>query len=243
MATQEQRTSARIRELNQGQGVSTFDLSGSPVRAWARNTADMSLNSTPTAVPVGSWDRGNHDGGMSSVVPASVVRRNVTQRRSRGREKDDGMTAPDPSILSRRPRSRSKDRRYSIEVEGLATADCERQGWRSASAVSHPTSISPDSKDLAESTFTHHGKSKEWKFQPVSNASKMTDNNTTPGNFVTGSSIAVLPESPSAQMDQATPFLRDYIPSKESDPELHRVLTQYWYDRQEAVRGLGDALG
>ena len=118
MTAQEHRTAARIRELNQGQGMSTVDASGSPVRAWAPNTAGDNLDSTPTAVPVGSWDHGNQDDGMSSVVPASVVRRNVTQRRSRGKEKDDGMTAPNPSILSRRPRSRSKDRRYSIEIEG-----------------------------------------------------------------------------------------------------------------------------
>jgi hypothetical protein len=127
MAAQEQRTSARIRELTLDQGMATYDLSGSPVRARGRNTAGISLGSTPTAVSVGSWDPGHQDGGIPSVVPATVVRRNITQRRSRGKEKHDGTTSPDPSMLSRRPRSRSKDRRYSIEVEGLAAADCERQ--------------------------------------------------------------------------------------------------------------------
>ncbi len=144
MAAQEQRTSARVRELTMGQGMSTYDLSGSPVRAGGRSATGISLDVTPTAIPVGSWEPRHHGDGIPSVVPATVVRRNITQRRSRGKEKDDGTIAPDPSILSRRPRSRSKDRRYSIEAEGLTAGNCERQDWRSASAVNRPTPISPE---------------------------------------------------------------------------------------------------
>jgi hypothetical protein len=246
MAAQEQRTTARIRELTQDQGLSNYGLSESPVRAWGRNTADASLDSTPTAVSVGSWNSGYHEGGMSNVVPVTVVRRNITQRRSRGWEMDNGSTAPDPSILSRRPRSRSKDRRYSIEAEGIAVVGCERQDWRSASAANRPTFIAPDFKDLdvgLQSSSRQNVKSEEGKFRRESNSPKKTDSTTTPDKFVRGSNSAVLPESPSAQMDQIAPFLRDYIPSEETDPELHRVLTQHWYDRQEVVRGLGDALG
>ena len=235
MAAQEQRTSSRIRELTMGQGMSTYDLSGSPVHASGRSATGISLDVTPTAIPVGRLESRHHDDGTPSVVPATVVRRNITQRRSRGKEKDDGTIAPDPSILSRRPRSRSKDRRYSIEAEGLTVEDCERQDWRSASAVNRPTPISSEFKELdvgLQSSSRHHAKSEEGKFQSERNSSKGAEVN------VRSRSLAELPERLSAQ----TPFLREQIPSEESDPELHRVLTQYWYERQEAVRGLGDAL-
>ncbi len=43
-------------------------------------------------------------------------------------------------------------------------------------------------------------------------------------------------------MDSTAPFLRDFIPSEEEHPELHKSLTQKWYERQDVVRGLGDAL-
>ncbi len=39
------------------------------------------------------------------------------------------------------------------------------------------------------------------------------------------------------------PFRRERIPPQTTHPVLHWHLTQLWYDRQEAVRGLGDALG
>jgi hypothetical protein len=55
----------------------------------------------------------------SLCVPESAVRKNITQRRSRGKTKDEGNIAPDASMISRRPRSRSKDRRYSIESVGI----------------------------------------------------------------------------------------------------------------------------
>ena len=58
--------------------------------------------------------------GRTAMVSGSILRRNITQRRSRGRSRDDGDEAPDPSLLARRPRSRSKDRRYSMESTGAA---------------------------------------------------------------------------------------------------------------------------
>ena len=52
----------------------------------------------------------------------SIGKRNITQRRSRGRSsRDDGTRAPDPALLARRPRSRSKDRRYSVESTVIAS--------------------------------------------------------------------------------------------------------------------------
>jgi hypothetical protein len=49
-------------------------------------------------------------------MQVAISKRNITQRRSKGRSsKEDGTTVPDSSIAARRPRSRSKDRRYSVE--------------------------------------------------------------------------------------------------------------------------------
>ncbi len=42
--------------------------------------------------------------------------------------------------------------------------------------------------------------------------------------------------------DPTPPFMREAIPTEESNPDLHHKLTQLWYQRQNAVRGLGDAL-
>jgi hypothetical protein len=54
------------------------------------------------------------------VLPLSstAARKTITQRRSRDRGMNGGYLVPNPNLLSRRPRSRSKDRRYSIESEG-----------------------------------------------------------------------------------------------------------------------------
>jgi hypothetical protein len=59
----------------------------------------------PTASPSGS----------SALIETLSMKRNITQRRSRGRVSDDGGTATNSLLLLRRPRSRSKDRRYSVE--------------------------------------------------------------------------------------------------------------------------------
>ena len=59
--------------------------------------------------------------GSLNLVEQLSMKRNVTQRRSRGRVSDDGSTALKSSLLSRRPRSRSKDRRYSMENQAPDT--------------------------------------------------------------------------------------------------------------------------
>jgi hypothetical protein len=43
-------------------------------------------------------------------------------------------------------------------------------------------------------------------------------------------------------VDPRAPFLWEYIPSEQTHPVLHRHLTSLWYERQEALRGMGDAL-
>jgi hypothetical protein len=44
------------------------------------------------------------------------------------------------------------------------------------------------------------------------------------------------------QRDTTAPFLKESIPALEIHPVLHQALTKLWYERQEAVRGMGDAL-
>ena len=60
---------------------------------------------------------------------ANSMKRNITQRRSRGRVSDDGSTAPISLLLSRRPRSRFKDRRYSLESKTI-NDDFAIDGWQ-----------------------------------------------------------------------------------------------------------------
>ena len=55
-------------------------------------------------------------------------RHNITQRRSRGRSGDDADSIVDPTIAARRPRSRSKDRRYSVKSNGAVS-------WRDSDAA------------------------------------------------------------------------------------------------------------
>jgi hypothetical protein len=60
--------------------------------------------------------------GETPLLQSSIGKRNITQRRSRGRSsRDDGTIAPDPTLVARRPRSRSKDRRYSVESTVVAS--------------------------------------------------------------------------------------------------------------------------
>jgi hypothetical protein len=60
--------------------------------------------------------------------------------------------------------------------------------------------------------------------------------------------VREVPTSPSwpfslSRLDTTAPFLREFIPAQDAHPDLHHTLTRLWYDRQEAVRELGDALG
>jgi hypothetical protein len=119
---QETRVTARVRELMAGR-----TLTPNGARAQPNGEGSSSVESPE---------------GQHAVVPPTAVRRNITQRRSKGRAKDEGETAPMASLLSRRPRGRSKDRRYSLESIGKEAtgigAACESQDWRSTSARFKP---------------------------------------------------------------------------------------------------------
>ena len=89
-------------------------------------------------------------------APESALRRNITQRRSRSKVKDDGLLAPDASLMSRRPRSRSKDRRYSMESTGIRSP--ELQDSRPAMTVVKPKSgaLSTRILELSHLEPDHH---------------------------------------------------------------------------------------
>lgn len=74
-------------------------------------------------------------------IPATYLRRNITQRRSKGREKDDGTTIPRASLVSRRSISRAQDQLY-VSESSARVEDCERQGWRSTSSMTQPRNFS-----------------------------------------------------------------------------------------------------
>jgi hypothetical protein len=124
---QEQRVNTRVRELMEGSANDPKD----------HRTYDDCME-----VPGASRDPVLLS---DSVVPSTVIRRNITQRRSKGKSVDKGEMAPRSSLLLRRPRSRSKDRRYSFESTG-GIADCERPDWRAASARFPPTTARRDPK-------------------------------------------------------------------------------------------------
>ena len=127
---QERRTATRMSELmNEAKGSDGVDLQ-------IQEPLTTNVERSPR-------DRGGFSGSpvrssilgpsAASVASASGARRNITQRRSRDKVKDTGDSAPSSALLARRPRSRSQDRRYSLESRG-GIEDCERQDWRATSA-------------------------------------------------------------------------------------------------------------
>ena len=102
----DQAASASVRVLsdNVGSIKKRSPLAGYEDRKTRQMGQSSSLNAVSSSPAIGS----------SRKFTSSMVKRNITQRRSKGRSSDDGSTAPDPSVLSRRSRSRSKDRRYSL---------------------------------------------------------------------------------------------------------------------------------
>ena len=245
----ENRTQARVKELLQGATMSP--QGGGAPESVTRSAIKLS--------PAESVKRGSD----VTNLPNTEVRRNVTQRRSRGRARDEGEQAPLESLLSRRPRSRSKDRRYSVESSG-ETADCERQDWRSAGARFQPSGAprmayqtvpysmyDPDQGlriNLDRVTpRSEKGAEKVWEDQEETRDLGDTSHaRSYPAYRVpssTGVSEGVVrPHGFQPPRNPTMPFLKEYIPRKLDNPELHDFLVEKWYERQVAVRGLGDAL-
>jgi hypothetical protein len=252
MEAQANRTSRRLREILQedntnddehvgGRSDDTINgvriFTGQPLRS-------AMFDSSPVeAIPV--------EEAAATLVPPTAVRRNVTQRRSRDKGRDEGDRAPSAALLSRRPRSRSKDRRCSMESTG-ARHDCERQDWRATRALVQPSQTSSNTYRIAsyqnsDPRFSSKG-SHEEESSLVTSQSKARGDHAQPDDhqgFFPAKGNKGSPGSGKMSVplfDRTKPFLRDYIPSESENPELHRSLTQKWYERQDVVRGLGDAL-
>ncbi len=181
------------------------------------------------------------DPGSSSdgALPGTAVRRNITQRRSKGRAKDDGETAPRASLLARRPRSRCKDRRYSVETVGNE-AECERKDWRAVSARHPPPStpggiyrIAPYPAGDPEYGLRYarplHGPSLLSPEHGEVKGNMGVRGHGRDNKHDTSSMPVAQPESRvsassgiSAQMDTSIPFMKDMIPSEKEYPALHR---------------------
>ena len=225
---QEARVTARMRELMMGRTLTPDGARAKP------NGGSSSSVESPE--------------GQHMMVPPTAVRRNVTQRRSKGRATDVGDTAPMESLLTRRPRSRSKDRRYSLESIGRESprigAACESQDWRSASARFGP----PRAKDgVYDVRPNSENKGVRIEFDDRENITGTGMNLPHLAYRVPSSTnVREVQNSPAVpslvRRDTTAPFLKEYIPALEIHPVLHQALTQLWYERQEAVRGLGDAL-
>ncbi len=158
------------------------------------------------------------------VLPGPTVSRNITQRRSRGRSRDDEPMASVSSILARRPRSRSKDRRYSIEsTTGFPVQDSApdvsfvgSQDWRSARALGKPKT-----QPLPERTHVpdQHGTVRDGLRSP--NPRLQSSDGASGGNGV---------------------FLKQLIPGEEVDPQLRAHLLELWDQRQAASVAMNMAL-
>ena len=237
----ESRTTARVRELTQGVETLPHDGRGGSPDSGAVNAV---LRNDPDGV------RGElMESSSGSAVPPTVVRRNVTQRRSRGKPKDEGDSLPPASLLARRPRSRSKDRRYSLESTG-GMKNCERQDWRSAS-IRVPSYLPGEmNRQTERPTPSHHGgKGKGAEDQTAGDRqgrireAQVDMAYRVPSSTRTNKSLPeTLFDGRQRLLDPTASFTREFIPSERTNPELHHKLTQLWYQRQNAVRSLGDAL-
>jgi hypothetical protein len=157
------------------------------------------------------------------VLPGPTVSRNITQRRSRGRSRDDEPMAAVSSILARRPRGRSKDRRYSIaSTTGFPVPDSDPDAsfvgshWRPARAM-----VEPKTQPLPERTHVsdQHGTARDGLRSP--NPRLQSSDGASGGNGF---------------------FLRQLIPEEEVDPQLRAHLLELWDQRQAASVAMNMAL-
>jgi hypothetical protein len=265
------RTSRRMRELQE-------EAMSSSATAYQDDEENLSdhMETSPSQEDR-RYETINESSSSKARVPATEARRNITQRRSRGRAKDAAELLPRADLLTRRPRERAQDRRYSSESMG-GLEDCERRDWRATSArflpraVEKKPSLEERSRTIHLSPYAFVSRDDEqdrgmdddeqtYRLVPFSEVNSVQEVTNLNGDrpYVTGNSsrensqIHGMVKSPvpfsSLQMnlDQRMdsgpiPFLRRDIPTESENPELHKSLTEKWYRRQEAARGLGDAL-
>jgi hypothetical protein len=182
-----------------------------------------------------------------SRVPESVMRRNITQRRSRGKVKDEDDQAPDTSRVSRQPRSRSKDRRYSVKSTGVLHRP-ERsftgmQDVRPARAMVQPKVPASSTRiyDLSHSTSYHHPDDTRRSVEEHEGLQRPGPQNTLP--------FAHVPhdphdhgESKESEDGMNTIFMKHFIPEEDDHPQLRDHLLQLWEQRQSMAVAMNVAL-
>jgi hypothetical protein len=139
------RTSERVRELMRDGTPSSGRKAELVEDATGNGLQQRKVLEDPNYIPMFTGTplrSGMFDPPAERVVPATEARRNITHRRSRDRVRATGDLSPNPALVSRLPRRRSRDRRYSLESEGIVE-DCERQEWRATSARFQPQSNLP----------------------------------------------------------------------------------------------------
>ena len=249
MEAQEWRTAMRMSTLmDEVTGSTGVDLQTqvSPATNVVRSPGNPVMS---TGSPLRSSILGSSSASMASALG---VRKNITQRRSRDKLRDVGASAPASDLLARRPRSRLED---SLESRGRLE-DCESQEWRATSARVLPRtaekkpSLEERGRTVHLSPYAFVSSDDEGNNETGDEQGVRT--NTQTGLAYRGPSSTRFSESdsessssdsiPVTHLDPATPFLRRHIPPEDKYPSLHKHMTDLWYARQEAIRGLGDAL-
>ena len=242
------RTAQRIREINAGSARMRVDDEFSPLKFnddddVATATIDNRVQSSP---PTSSYQDAI---GASSTIrtdefsraPESAMRRNITQRRSRTKTKDEGLLAPDISMVSRRPRSRSKDRRYSVESTGIRSP--ELQDSRPAMAMVKPkdSALSTRIPDLSHSESYHHYDDTSQGVKEHESLQRSMSKESSPSDHF-HHATQFLGESMDSEDDMNTVFMKHSIPDGDDHPTLRDQLLLLWEQRQAMAVAMNVAL-
>ena len=173
-------------------------------------------------------------------VPESALRRNITQRRSRSKSKDEGMLAPEASMMSRRPRTRSKDRRYSMESTGIRNP---KQDSRPATAVVPPKSgaLSTRIPALSHPESDHHDDEMSQGAEDQEYLQRSRPKGPLPSAH-SHHDKPLFEESMEYAGDMNTVFMKHSIPDEEDHPTLRAQLLLLWEQRQATAVAMNVAL-
>lgn len=182
-----------------------------------------------------------------SRVPESAMRRNITQRRSRGKAKDEDDRVLDASRVSRRPRSRSKDRRYSIESTGVLhhpeLSFTDMQDVRSARAMVRPKAPASPARihDLSHPASYHHPDDMRQSVEGHECLQRPE-----PHDLSHVAPVLHDPhdhgESEESVDGMNTVFMKHSIPEEDDHPQLRDHLLQLWEQRQSMAVAMNVAL-
>ena len=246
------RTAKRISEVNGG--FDRMKMDGDLLQSESDDDADMIAARFPHSPPsyfeaIGASPESR--AGEFSRAPESAMRRNITQRRSRGRVKDEEDRAPDASRVSRRPRSRSKDRRYSVESTGIsqpsareftARSFAELQNTRPARAMVKPKdlALSTSIHDLSQPTPYHSHEDTGQGVEEHEGLQRAGTKNSSP--LAIHHDTYNRGESEESEDGMNEVFMKHSIPQEGDHPQLRDHLLQLWEQRQSMAVAMNVAL-